>query len=222
MNYVNFGTKDINLGEVEEIIEAYDQGFVMTRVSPGHMEKVRSVRINLKKFELSSENRRILKKFNHILDKRNLPYENYSWEIHKLGKDFYDTKFGSDTFSANKIKEIFTHITKSNFNTVLVFIDPEANTHDGYCICFSAEEKQKIIHYCYPFYKLDKINSSFGIFMMTKAIQKFKEEGFDYIYLGSAHSPESKYKLQFKGLEWFDEKSNSWREDLEELKNRIK
>lgn len=221
MSYINFGTKEVELDDNDSIIAAYNEGFVMTRKDIGHMEKVRSVRIDLKKFEESSENRRILRKFNHLVELRTLPYENYSWEIHKLGKDFYDTKFGSDTFSANKIKEIFTDITKSNFNSVLVYINPEQNTHDGYCICLEIKEEKKIIHYCYPFYKLDLINSSFGIFMMTYAIKKFKEEGFDYIYLGSAHSSESKYKLQFKGLEWFDETKNQWSVDIEELKNRI-
>ncbi len=221
MAYLNFGEIDVNLSDEHQIINLYDQGFVMTRVALGHMEKVRSIRVNLKKFEISSENRRILKKFNHILDTKVLPYSNYHWQIHKLGKDFYDTKFGADTFSANKIKEIFTDKDKSNFNNILEFINPETGLTDGYCISLSLEGNQKIIHYSYPFYRLELLNSSFGIFMMTLAISTFKQKGFDYIYLGSAHTPESKYKLQFSGLEWFDELSGQWSEDQNELKTRL-
>ena len=50
-----------------------------------------------------------------------LPYAQYDWTIGKLGKDFYDTKFGDKTFSANKIKELMTEQEKSNFNAVLTY-----------------------------------------------------------------------------------------------------
>lgn len=222
MAYLNFGEKKVNINNPEEIISAYNEGFVATRKGPGELERVRSVRINLHQFELSSENRRILRKFEHKLELNKLPYQNYTWEIHKLGKDFYDTKFGKDTFSANKIKEIFTEVDKNSFNLVLVYINPKSSLIEGYCVALEAESSgQKIIHYSYPFYKLDLINSSFGIFMMTMAINHFKEQGYDYIYLGSAHSSESKYKLQFKGLEWWDEQSNNWSSNLDEIKLRI-
>jgi hypothetical protein len=56
---------------------------------------------------------------------------------------------------------------------------------------------------------------------MTSAIAKAKADGFEYIYLGSAHSPESIYKLQFKGIEWHDEINNIWSNDIVELKARI-
>lgn len=218
MSYINFGIKNLESPLDDNIIQAYEQGFVMTRVSPGHMEKIRSIRIDLKKFVPSSENRRILGKFNHKIIKEEIPLANYDWHIHKIGKDFYDTKFGIDTFSANKIKEILTE--RQNFNILLKYEDIEI---DGYCICKTSQNKDlKIIHYSYPFYKIEKINKNFGIFMMTLAIQTFQEEGFDYIYLGSCHSEESKYKLQFTGLEWFDEKSNTWNTDIENLKQRLK
>jgi len=65
------------------------------------------------------------------------------------------------------------------------------------------------------------MKSSFCIFMMTNAVSHFKSLNYDYIYLGSVHEASSLYKLQFKGLEWFDENSGVWSEDLEELKGRI-
>lgn len=216
MSYTNFGKKEINLENKEEISESYSDGFVFVRNGIGLMEKVRSIRIDLDKFELSSENRRILRKYDHKIELVNLPYENYVWEIHKMGKDFYDTRFGKDTFSANKIKEIFTE--KSNFNFVFKFTSQEKI--DGYCICYWNEEG-KFLHYAYPFYSLGLIDSSFGIFMMTKAIEFCKKNFMKYIYLGSAHDEKSKYKIQFKGLEWYDEKTNQWSEDENALKSRL-
>jgi arginyl-tRNA--protein-N-Asp/Glu arginylyltransferase len=219
MSYLNFGEKEVDTLNAKEVADAYNQGFVFIRKSLGAMEKIRSVRINLEEFELSSENRRILGKYSDGVQLVNLPYPNYSWQIHKLGKDFYDAKFGKDTFSANKIQEIFT-TTSTNFNAILEYKDDSTNLTKGYCICYNSDE-EKIVHYSYPFYNLDLINSNFGMFMMTSAVKFFKEKGYKYIYLGSAHSNASKYKLQFKGLEWFDEKSNEWSKDIEELKIRI-
>jgi hypothetical protein len=53
------------------------------------MYQTRSLRIDLSKFELSSENKRILKKNNSLLlTTYSLPYPDYYWQIGKLGKEF--------------------------------------------------------------------------------------------------------------------------------------
>ncbi|GIW57059.1 MAG: hypothetical protein KatS3mg083_004 [Candidatus Dojkabacteria bacterium] len=218
MQYLNFGSKTIDMSDSQALVEAYEQGFVMTRVNIGHIEKVRSIRVNLDEFSLSSENKRILKKFKHKLIVESIPLKQYDWRIHKIGKDFYEKKFGKDVFSANKIKEILT--TRFNFNILLKYQDTEEP--DGFCIGLQAEyEGIKILHYAYPFYKLEKANSNFGMFMMTLAVTYFQELGYKYIYLGSCHDQKAKYKLQFRGIEWFDEKANHWKTDLYELKNRL-
>lgn len=233
MSYIHFGERETPPEHALDAIQAYYEGYVYTRTKRNHMERVRSVRVNLSQFEASSENRRILRKYSDSLQVSLVPFEGYSWEIHKLGKDFYDTKFGVDTFSANKIKELFTS-EDTNFNYILTFSD-ESGKRNGYCIthisqagAYKADTQnatelhgQKIIHYAYPFYQLDLINSSYGMYMMTKTIEYFKDQGFDYVYLGSAHEPASLYKFQFKGIEWYDEQTNCWSIDKDSLKKRI-
>jgi arginyl-tRNA--protein-N-Asp/Glu arginylyltransferase len=220
MSYLNFGTKKLDPSDEKQLFDAYNEGYVLTRKEFGHMEKVRSLRVKLCDFHLSSENRRVLKKFNSNFKIKKIPFENYTWQIHKLGKDFYDIRFGRDTFSANKIYDIFNSIEKNNFNTVLEFTLPhDREISSGYCICIDI--KGKALHYAYPFYSPELINSSFGIYMMTKTVEEFQKSCYDYIYLGSMHTPESKYKLQFKGLEWFDEISEKWSTDFKLLKERL-
>jgi arginyl-tRNA--protein-N-Asp/Glu arginylyltransferase len=188
----------------------YNEGFVFGRTGKGEMSQTRSLRIDLSKFNLNSENRRVLKKVESlVLQKHSLPYSEYSWEIGKLGKDFYDTKFGKGTFSANKIKEVMTDKNKSNFNVVMVYNAP------GYAICL---ETNNILHYCYPFYNLNSPANT-GMGMMLKAINWAKENGKKYIYLGSYQRPTDVYKLQFEGLEWFD--GEKWNGELNELKKTI-
>lgn len=218
-NYLSWNTKTISDFSPANINSLYNDGYLFTREGRGAMYQTRSLRINLGKFELSSENRRILKKTENLqLITYNLPLTDYDWKIGKMAKDFYTVKFGEGTFSANKVKELLIS-DRSNFNKFFIYKN-ETNAV-GYCI---ALETDKIIHYAYPFYLLSPIsylfNPNTGLGMMLKAIIYTKEAGKKYIYLGSAKDAKAKYKLQFAGLEWFDGKE--WKTDVDELKKILK
>lgn len=205
---MDFSNKNIN--------SLYNQGYIFTRVEKGMMNQTRSLRINLSNFELSSENRRVLKKTAAIqLTTHPLHYSDYNWAIGKLGKDFYEKKFGEKTFSANKIKELLTNTEKSNFNLLLTYVlDDEVI---GYTICRTTN---KLLHYSYPFYNLEKSPKDMGLGMMIRAIIWAKKQEKKYIYLGSASRPTDIYKLQFSGVEWFD--GDKWTNNLEHLKKILK
>jgi len=205
MEYLHWKEEKLNDNTGETVSRMYDNGFVFTRLDKDIMHQTRSVRINLNKFEISSENRRIMRKGESIIiEKHSIPYSAYNWEIGKLAKDFYDKK-ANGSFSANKIKELIT--TADNFNTLYDF------SKLGYAICY---ENSSILHYCYPFYDLNKSSKDMGLIMMTKVIAEAKTLGLKYVYLGSLQRPNDTYKLQFSGIEWFDGKV--WKSDLEEVK----
>ncbi len=175
--YLKWEEKIITDFSSENINSLYNEGFLFTRIGKGVMQQTRSVRVELSKFELSSENRRILRKTEDTrLRIEKIPLAQYSWEIGKMGKDFYETKFGEHTFSANKIKELLTDETRSNFNTIFTYTIGEENV--GYCVAFETDE---IIHYCYPFYNLSPLTYSLspntGLGMMLRAILWAKEHG---------------------------------------------
>ena len=215
------------------------------------MYQTRSLRIDLSKFELSSENKRIFKKTSSLLlIPHSLPYSDYHWSIGKLGKDFYTTKFGDGTFSANKIKELLT--TKHNFDKLFKFIlnpdtgvkdlskpqDAEIQKSNVVKNIFSSKDslvarlpQDKPIGYAicketneilHYSYPFYNLNGhkDLGLGMMIQAILWAKANNKKYIYLGSAKDQAAKYKLQFSGLEWFD--GETWQTNLEELKNVLK
>ena len=159
MSYLRFDNKIVTDLTDTSITSLYNQGYVFIRTTKGAMDQTRSVRIDLSVFEPSSENRRIIRKMTeqHItLQEIPLPYVAYHWEIGKMGKTFYDEKFGPKTFSANKIKEVLTNKAKSNFTTLFVY-----KQHDipvGYCIVYQNED---MIHYSYPFYNEEIQNLSY-------------------------------------------------------------
>ncbi len=209
--YLKWKEETITDFSEENINSMYNRGFVFGRPSNGFMQQTRSIRIDLSKFELSSENRRILRRTEGLVMKLYpLPCTTYTWEIGKMGKDFYETKFGDGTFSANKIKELLTG-DRNDFNRVLTYKQDDEKA--GYCI---AVETDNIFHYSYPFYDLNSEIKNLGMGMMIRAVEHTKNSGKKYIYLGSFQRPGDTYKLQFSGMEWFD--GESWQSDLEELK----
>lgn len=198
-----------------KISEFYSQGFVLTRKGPGVMQKVRSLRLDLSQFSLTSENRRVLRKNEDVsFSIEDIPLDKYDWKIHKMGADFYRQRFGDNVMSANKIKDMVKE-KKTSFNKLIVFSQKSHNL--GYAICF---DYGKILHYAYPFYDLSYVSKTLGIYMMTRSIVYAKDAGLDYVYLGSVNSKKALYKLQFKGLSFFEK--DSWKDDLEYLKKMLR
>lgn len=208
MAYLNWDTKIVDKLSPEGVSQMYDQGYVFTRVGKGVMNKTRSFRIRMSDFDMSSENRRIARKNEHLaLTARALPLppSEYSWEIGKLAKDFYEAH-GAD-FSANKVKELLTDGIESNFNTLLTYTDTRTGKPVGYAICHVGGG---ILHYSYPFYESDPSEPSRGLGMMIAAIEWAKAQDLTHAYLGSLQRPSDTYKLQFKGGEWFDGETWQW------------
>jgi arginyl-tRNA--protein-N-Asp/Glu arginylyltransferase len=232
MSYFQTDTKTIDFLSAEKINELYNKGYLFTRVAKGNFYQTRSLRINLNSFELSSENRRIINKnLNLNISKHAIPLDDYSWKIHSYGKEFYYKKFGDGTMSASKIKEMFLNTEKSNMNGAFIYQSSDNLTDNpnkwdlgigslenivGISLIYSNTD---ILHYAYPFYDLEiPKEQSLGLAMMTKAIIWAKEQNMEYVYLGSVTSTQAHYKLQFKGLEWFDTDSGQWVQDLSRLK----
>jgi arginine-tRNA-protein transferase len=210
--YLSWDQVTITDFSTDSIARMYEKGYVLTRIGKGVMVQTRSVRIKLSDFSLSSENRRILKKTDGLkVESVSLPFQNYDYTIGKIAKDFYDTKFGTGTMSAQKIKEMLTSPDTSNFNALLLYTDAVATV--GYAISYQSPE---LLHYSYPFYDLPKSSKDMGLGMMIRAIELAKLSGLTYMYLGSLQNHAGLYKLQFSGLEWFD--GAAWSTDLEKVK----
>lgn len=232
--YLSFSETIIQDFSDESINNLYSQGYLFTRKAKGNLYQTRSLRIDLSKFELNSENRRVLNKNEQLtLNMETIPMVKYSWLIHQTGKEFYTKKFGDLTFSAAKIKELVSDGTRTNMNLLFsysIMTNQNVSTNSnnylsdqtnpvGYAICYHNSE---LLHYAYPFYNLNiPKEQSLGMGMMLKAIQFAKANNKKYIYLGSIVEPSSKYKLQFQGLEWWDNDIKAWSTDLEKVKELI-
>lgn len=201
--------------EGDDIDKIYENGFLPVRNLRGVYYLSRNIRVNLEKFELSSENRRILRKSNDFESDR-LPLSEfvYKAETQKLCKTYADSRFGKGTFSTAAIKNIFRG---EIYNYVFVFKEIKTKNPVGYAVSFIT---QNFLQYAHSFYSLDFFKENLGARMILETIIWAKKSGKKYAYLGTCYEEKALYKTEFKGTEFFN--GFTWSDNLNELKALIK
>ncbi|NIA31452.1 MAG: hypothetical protein GWP06_16280 [Actinobacteria bacterium] len=196
----------------EKPSDIFARGFLPNSRFLDRFYMCRQVRIDLGKFELSSENRRILRKgkaFEYTLvDRADF---NYTPVWRAFCKTYADKKFGANVMSNDRLYGLFSAPIVSH---VLLFRDQEKDKDVGLVMLYL--EPEKMGFYYYSFYDLDYFKQSLGMIMMTTAVTLLKERNFEHIYLGSCYSRNAMYKTQFAGAEFFN--GFRWSDDLQELK----
>lgn len=172
----------------------------------------RNVRVDLGKFELSSENRRILRKGAGVGLKL-LPRAEF--ELTPARRDFYlayaDVRYGKDVMPPERLDLVFNSPLATH---VLLFTDAQSGGELGAAVLYL--ELPRLAFYRYSFYDLKHFNRSLGMFMMTSAVELFAARGARHVYLGTCYSERALYKTQFAGVEFFN--GFRWSDNLAELK----
>jgi arginyl-tRNA--protein-N-Asp/Glu arginylyltransferase len=195
--------------------DLFNQGFLPSSRSLDRFYLCRQVRIDLKKFARSSENRRILRKGQGI---KSALLSKAKFEYTPVRRDFFktyaDIKFGKDVMPYERLDLLFEGAITSH---VLVFTDTKSGEEVGTVTLFL--EPNNLAYYYYAFYDLNYYSRNLGMFMMTSAVAEFAERGFRYLYLGSCYLENALYKTQFAGAQFFN--GVRWSENLKELKYLI-
>jgi arginyl-tRNA--protein-N-Asp/Glu arginylyltransferase len=201
--------------EGETAVDFFLQGFLPSSRDMNRFYLCRNVRVDLRRHRPSSENRRILRKGADI--QANLVARaafDYSAQRREFYKTYADIKFGKDIMTLERLDALFNGKITSH---LLVFTDLKSGKEVGTVTLFL--EGDDLAYYYYAFYDLNYYSRNLGMFMMTSAVEFFKERGCQYLYLGSCYSQNALYKTQFGGVEFFN--GVRWSEDLEELKYLI-
>ena len=199
----------------DEAEKIYENGFLPIRSIPNVYYLARSIRVDLEKFEQSSENRRILRKTEGFeSDLVPISEFNYTPQIQKFCKDYLAKKFGQESITAAGIKSIF----KSGiYNYVFVWKERKTQKEIGYAVSFISPS---FVQYAHAFYDLRYFEQSLGARMMLEAVNWAKESNKKYIYLGTCYEKNALYKTEFKGVEFFN--GFRWSQNLEELKELVR
>jgi len=195
--------------------DLFRHGFLPSSRSLDRFYLCRQVRIDLKKFTRSSENRRILRKGAGIdavlLSKSKFQY---TPERRQFFKNYAYIKFGKDVMSFERLDLLFEGAITSH---LLLFTDTQTGQEIGTVTLFV--ESSHMAYYYFAFYDLNYYSRNLGMFMMTFAVNHFAELGFPYMYLGSCYLENALYKTQFAGAQFFN--GVRWSNDLKELKYLI-
>lgn len=212
----NFGyTVNAIFEENDNLDDFYEKGFLPfsgSFSSKNIYYMARSSRVFLKDFVITSENRRILKKFEQLNFKRKIvsktEFKNDIYAIN-LCLEYFKIKHGENIFSYERLMFV---IDFSNNVEIIEYLDDKDNKI-AYVIGVRTE---KIFHYWYSFFVKQHIGSSIGIFLMLDCIIKEKEMGTDFVYLGTIYGEKSLYKTNFLPIYFWD--GEQWVNDLKKLK----
>jgi arginyl-tRNA--protein-N-Asp/Glu arginylyltransferase len=196
--------------------DLFNQGFLPASRDLDRFYLCRHVRIDLRKFQPSSENRRILRKGEGIRVTL-IPRQQFSYtpEKRQFYKAYADIKFGKDVMSFERLDSLFNSKIISH---LLVFIDTRTDAEIGVATLYLQDKE--LAYYYYAFYDMDHSNRNLGMFMMTSAVSFFAEKGFRHLYLGTCYSRNALYKTQFAGAEFFN--GFRWVGNVEELKHILR
>jgi arginyl-tRNA--protein-N-Asp/Glu arginylyltransferase len=200
----------------ESPADIFNAGFLPSSRNLDRFYLCRQVRVNLKKFKPSSENRRIIRKGKSIgIELIAREDFDYTPERRQFFKTYADIKFGNDVMTFERLDALFAAPIISH---LLVFIDLETNKEIGVATLYL--EGKSLAFYYYAFYDLNYYARNLGMFMMTSAVELFSDSGVKFLYLGTCYSQTALYKTQFAGAEFFN--GFRWSDDLDELKFIIK
>lgn len=214
-NYANYCLKESQT----DIPEIYAQGFLPYSNNLNLKEEIfymaRSLRVELERFNPSSENRRVARNIAELAI--NFDVINYNeFEKTPTFKAFcldYASKRFSDNISEERLDYIFS--SKSIRKIFHFYTNKETI---GYVIAIADGDT---LHYWFAFFSLDYPKYSIGKYMMFSVINWAKEHGYNYVYLGTCYGEKSLYKVRdFKGLSFWD--GNSWNTDIKLLKHKCK
>lgn len=200
----------------EDARTAYERGFLPRSNDPAVSNRfymARSVRVDLARHEPSSENRRVLKRFDGALEESVMTREELAADGHfkALFLSYFDARHGVGVMSPERLAGILaTPLPLRGIRYT------EGGAPIGYALEVAGDG---YLHYWYPIYEAERARTSLGMWMMLDAVRRAKAEGRGYAYLGTAYGEKGRYKMNVGPLSFWD--GETWQEDSRALKALI-
>lgn len=213
-NYSIYAIKESN----NELSSIYNKGFLPytgnTSIQKELFYYARSLRVNLEKFDDTSENRRV----NRLIEPLNIAvnvipkaeFDLTNPEFMNFCENYINERIGEDNMSLERWNYILQQETGTH---IFEFRNEEKVL--GYVL---AALNSEMVHYWFAFFDTEYMRThSLGKWMMWSVIRWAKDNHLKYAYLGTAYKPAALYKIRdHKGLEFWD--GTLWNEDNKILK----
>lgn len=200
----------------EAVAPVYEAGFLPASSDPSVHNRfymARSIRVPLSLFAPTSENRRILKKFDGQFTVDRL--ERAALKEHETFKEcflsYFADRHGQSVMSQERLAGIL--------ETAL----PLHGIHyskDGTPVAYVLEVQEgAVTHYWFSCYDTSYAGSSLGMWLMLDAVRRAKDAGYTHLYLGTAYGEKGRYKMNITPLEYWD--GTNWNTDMKRLKELV-
>ncbi|MBI2635035.1 MAG: hypothetical protein HYW79_00610 [Parcubacteria group bacterium] len=198
----------------DKLSDIYTAGYLPYSGSPGVKDifyMARSARVPLGSFKLSSENRRVARKFDGKLIRELVPLKNF--DISNKGfinfcSDYFSKRHGPLVMPEERLKTILNHglitdiVSYSMNNKPLAYV-------------FEVSDKD-MTHFWYSFYDLSLVFQSLGMWLMLDGVRHAQKAVRNYFYVGTVYGEKALYKTVFDNVEYWD--GGEWVDDKKQLK----
>ncbi len=196
------------LREGEPLAEIYAQGYLPysgANDSKDIFYSGRSARVVLADFTLSSENRRIAKRFDEIFEKERVAFAEFIPDDYFLNLSliYFAQKHGANAMPRARIEALFA---AGIITTVVTY------RRDTEIVAYVLEvESGDMAHYWYSFYDIQYVQQSLGMWLMLDCVRDAKIAGKEFYYLGTVYGEKALYKTNFEPLQWWSGQEWSFR-----------
>ena len=176
----------------------------------------RNLRVDLRRYRSTSENRRILRKGQGI-EVELVARADYSYDADRrlAWLHYAAARFGPDIMTERRLESLMAGAVITH---LLRFSEIATGREVGTVLLYL--EDRTVAYYYYAFYDLEYFGRSLGMHMMTRAVDFFAQRGVAYLHLGTCYSQRALYKTQFEGVEFFN--GGGWSSNVEELKYLVR
>ncbi len=207
-----FGYCEYAVPETGEALTAvYANGFLPYSARPtvlGSFYMARSARVPLALFEPTSENRRVLKRFDSTFVRSESPAHNAPQHIKELFLSYFTTRHGASVMPIERLEAILEAPLPLTLITY----------HAGEKLIAGALEVREpgFRHFWFSAYDPVLVHQSLGMWLMLDGAREAKNQHIPFYYLGTVYGEKALYKANLEPLEFWS--GSEWIRDIKQLK----
>jgi hypothetical protein len=197
--------------------DAFESGFLPSTPALDRFYLVRQVRVPLREWHPTSENRRVLRK-GEGLTLQIVPRNEFEYSTARRESwlAFAEERFGTGVMPATRLDRLMSSPVVSH---LLHFTETSTGRDRGTVLMYL--EPPRVAFYYFAFYQTPTdLREPTGMVLMTRAVEHFAREGWAHLHMGGCYSDDALYKTQFEPVEFFN--GFRWSRNLNELKHLVR
>ncbi len=197
----------------DKLHEIYERGFLPYSGSKGIRDifyMARGTRADIRKWEPTSENRRVLRMFDGMFEKKLRTVEDilHDETFFNLCLSYFNLAHGS-VMPRERLELI---LSMNLINSIVEY------AKDGIPVAYLLLVEDEVMsHYWFSFYAHEYAKSSMGMWLALDHIRELSKNGKHYFYFGTCYAEKALYKTNVEPLEFWNGKE--WIKDTPLLKS---